>query len=78
METAAAIVAKLAFEQNDQLKSQLQAFTANRSQGAEVIIPGDSGGVRGRRIGPWRTDRRPSSVKLANTAQLSGAIVVLE
>jgi len=38
MKTPAAILTKLAFEQNDQLKSQLQAFTVNTSQGAGAII----------------------------------------
>jgi len=38
METAAAILTKLVFEQNDQLKSQLQAFTVNTSKGAEAVI----------------------------------------
>jgi hypothetical protein len=38
METAAAILTKLAFEQNDALKSQLQAFTVDTSQGTEAII----------------------------------------
>jgi hypothetical protein len=39
METAAAILTKLAFEQNDQLKSQLQAFGVATPQGAEAHNP---------------------------------------
>jgi hypothetical protein len=38
METAAAILTKLAFEQNDGLKSQLQAFGVATPQGAEAVI----------------------------------------
>lgn len=38
METAAAILTKLAFEQNDELKSRIQAFRVNTSQGAEAVI----------------------------------------
>lgn len=38
METAAAILTKLAFEQNDELKSELQAFRVTTSQGAEAVI----------------------------------------
>jgi hypothetical protein len=38
METAAAILTKLLFEQNDQLKSQLQAFSVATAQGAEAVV----------------------------------------
>ena len=38
METAAVILTKLAFEQNDGLKSQLQAFGVATPQGAEAVI----------------------------------------
>ena len=38
METAAAILTKLLFEQNDQLKSQLQAFRVDTAQGAEAVV----------------------------------------
>jgi hypothetical protein len=38
METAAAILTKLAFEQNDGLKSQLQAFGVATPEGAEAVI----------------------------------------
>lgn len=38
IETAAAILTKLAFEQNDELKSRIQAFKVNTPQGAEAII----------------------------------------
>jgi hypothetical protein len=40
METAAAILTKLAFEQNDRLKSQLNVFNADKPEDIErVIIP---------------------------------------
>ena len=38
METAAAILTKLAFEQNDELKSRLQAFGVATLEGAEAVI----------------------------------------
>jgi hypothetical protein len=38
METAAAILTKLAFEQNDELKSQLQAFGVETAERAQAII----------------------------------------
>jgi hypothetical protein len=38
VETAAAILTKLAFEQNDQLKSQLRAFSVETAQNAEAVI----------------------------------------
>jgi hypothetical protein len=40
METAAAILTKLAFEQNDRLKSQLNGFHVQSGESvAEVILP---------------------------------------
>lgn len=38
METAAAILTKLAFEQNDELKSRLRAFSVETPENAEAII----------------------------------------
>jgi hypothetical protein len=82
METAAAILTKLTFEQNDPLKSQLQAFTVNTSQGAEAIIlpvyreilAALEGGASVR--GGWNASR--GLRKLANIATLSEAIIVPE
>ena len=40
METAAAILTKLVFEHNDSLKSQLNAFNADKPEDVEkVIVP---------------------------------------
>ena len=38
METAAAILTKLAFEENDQLRSQLNAFNLITAKGVEEVI----------------------------------------
>jgi len=38
METAAAILTKLAFEQNDDLKTQLRSFRVETAQSAEAVI----------------------------------------
>jgi hypothetical protein len=38
VETAAAILTKLAFEQNDELKSRLRAFGVETSESTEAVI----------------------------------------
>lgn len=82
METAASTLTKLAFEENDELKSRIKAFRVNTPQGAAAIVlsvyreilAALEGGASVR--GGQSASRALG--KLTNIAQFSEAIIVPE